>query len=69
MNMLGLSPGLREHPLMLPGFGGLGAGGPLGGGPQLPLPPPPSSTGGAPPPPTPPMLPNMWPLIWNHISK
>ena len=55
--MLGLNPGLREHGAhlpMLPGFGlNLGH---AGGGGIGPLPPPTST-------------PNMWPFIWNHITK
>lgn len=53
--MLGLNPGLRDHPLQgFPGFGGLGLG-PGGGGPVH-MPHPNSA-------------PNMWPFIWSHITK
>ena len=53
--MLGLNPGLRDHPFQgFPGFGGLGLG-PGGVGPVH-LPHPTSA-------------PNMWPFIWSHITK
>ena len=83
--MLGLNPGFRDLPLhtMLPGFVGLGGGGPPhlhggGGGPQLALSThnTPVSGGGGQPAhhthphhPHPTGLPNMWPFIWSHISK
>ena len=68
--MLGLSPGIRpEHPLhtMLPGLGGLPLPGRGGGSLPLPHPPQPPTGGGSLPLHN--MLPNMWPFIWNHISK
>ena len=62
--MLGLNPGLREpHFPMLPGFRGLPGLPPTNNGGPLPLPHPPTNGPNGPP------LPNMWPFIWNHISK
>lgn len=60
--MLGLSPGLRDHPFpgLLPGFARGLPGLPHTNG--LPLPAPPNG-------PANPALPNMWPFIWSHISN